>query len=239
MAPGSGASDSYNVHTGLGEFGASMSIGDISDLETIEAANGQVSFGGASLADVNVLASRAVNTGALVATSVNTGSLEVDTLVTRLARIAAATVAELTAAVAKVAALTSDVATIADLTVTTLRLQLLRVRDFVVEQVATVLTLNVTGDATVAGSLKAGNIIHEVNNLVYGDIDGNWTWTHAALKEPVVYVVTALNNRPLATKVSLDQQTATSVRCHMYNDTVFGPSYDTDRNELHLLAIGS
>jgi hypothetical protein len=242
MAPGTTRSGGggYNVHTGMGDNDGSLSISGIEDLETISAANGQVSFGGGSLVDVDVLASRQVNTGALVATiSVDTAWLTADSLISPIARIATATMENITSAAGRIATLTSDVATIIDLTVTNLNMVLLRAQNFVVEQVAQILTLNVTGDATVTGSLTAGNIIHEVNNMVYADADGLWTWQHAPLKEPVVYVVTALNNRNLDTRVKLDQQTDRSVRCYLYVDLAIGRSIDTDRNELHLLAIGS
>jgi hypothetical protein len=234
MAPGENGS--YNVHTGTADFGGAISVSEIDDLETINAADGQIDFGAASLVNVNGLNALTVNATDVNATDGNFASVNTGSLQATLATLGLATLDTLTAALA----------TITDLTVDILRLTgTLRVVNFVSSGLAEFGNVVVYGNTevknlVVTGSLSAGNIIHEVNTNVYADGNGYWTWQHAPLTNPVLYVVTALNGRNLDTLVKLDQQSATSVRCYLYVEGPLGiRSIDTDRNELHLLAIGS
>jgi hypothetical protein len=85
-------------------------------------------------------------------------------------------------------------------------------------------SLTVRGDATIVGSLKAGNIISTVLTIV-SDATGFYVWTHAPLKPPVFHIAI-----PEAGEVlRMMNTTATSARFFFYTAAPL---------RVHFLAIG-
>jgi hypothetical protein len=85
-------------------------------------------------------------------------------------------------------------------------------------------TLTVRGDATIIGSLKAGNIISTVLTIV-ADNMGFYVWTHAALRPPVFYSAIPEGGEVLR----LMSTNATSARFFFYSAAPL---------RVHFLAIG-
>jgi hypothetical protein len=206
MAPGENGS--YNVHTGMAGFGSAISVSEIDELETINAADGQITFGGASLVDVDKLNAKTVNATTVTADratitdvtatnvrattmdsddatfgSVITGTLFSTVSNLGLATMNTATINTLTSTLGRIDTLTSSVATITDLTVTTLHMELLRLKNLVVDNLAEFKNIVVNGLAQINGNaIVTGNII--ANNIVADrpqvrtDADGLWRWEH-------------------------------------------------------------
>jgi hypothetical protein len=85
-------------------------------------------------------------------------------------------------------------------------------------------TLTVRGDATIIGSLKAGNIISTVLTIV-ADNMGFYVWNHAALRPPVFHIAIPESGEVLR----LMNTNATSARFFFYSNAPL---------RVHFLAIG-
>jgi hypothetical protein len=263
MAPGENGS--YNVHTGMAGFGFAISVSEIDDLETVNAADGQITFGGASLVDVDRLNAKTVNATTVTAdratikdvTATNVrattmdsddatfGSVITGTLFSTVSNLGLATMNTATMASATINTLNAALGTITDLTVGILRLTgVFRVNDLVVAGMADFNNVQVSGKAVmrdlhVTNSLNAANILKEVFKG-RPNSDGEVVWNHAPLTPPVLHFASVVSGPGRsAVFVTLEYSEVDQATFQFWSSSFIGPEHLGGYIEAHFLALGS